>query len=97
MKYVVQGGTAEFGTDMVLSLSKDQVAARAHALEEVEGGHRPKSVVQFKVGETLGVDRAPDKLPGKLGEVLAPAGAKDKATVAQRRTTRRRRAKKAEG
>jgi hypothetical protein len=92
MKYRVEGGTAEFGTDMVLQLTPKQVEPRAHVLEKADGGWRPTAVVQFKAGEEIGVDCVPAALPGKLGTVLVPAGSKE--TVAARRPTRKRPAAK---
>lgn len=73
MKYRVEGGVAAFGIDMVLGLSKDQVAARVAHLEKVDGGYRPTSVVQFKSGEELSVNCKPDDLPRSLAVVLVPA------------------------
>jgi hypothetical protein len=71
MKFKVEGGVAEIGTDMVLKLSKEQANARAHALEEVKDGWRPKSVVQFKSGEMVEiVGRQVDTLPRSLSTVL---------------------------
>lgn len=101
MKYRVEGGTAHVGTNMVLKLSKAQAEARAHALEQVEGGWRPKQVVQFKFGEEieiLGVN--PDKLPRPLAMVLVPAGAKEpfaKIRAARKNAPKKARAKKAGG
>lgn len=92
MKYRVEGGIAEFGTDLVLDLTDEQAAVRAHALEKVDGGYLPKMVVQFKAGEELGVDCVPKDLPGKLGTVLVPSGSTE--TVAVRRATRKRPAAK---
>ncbi|TPN79967.1 hypothetical protein [Mesorhizobium sp. B1-1-2] len=73
--YKVEGGVAHFGTDMVLKLSASQVAARAHLLEEVEGGYRPKAPIQFKSGEIIGIDLAPDVLPRPLAVCLVIEGA----------------------
>lgn len=73
MKYIVVGRVAHVGTDMVLQLSKNQIAARAHVLEKVKGGHRPKAVVQFKKGEEIGITGKADDLPRSLISVLAKA------------------------
>lgn len=76
MKYTVSGGVAEFGTDVILQLTEEQAAPRAHALEEMKDGrYRPTSVVQFKAGETVDVDLVPTQLTGTLGAVLVPSGA----------------------
>lgn len=72
MKYRVEGGVASIGTDMVLTLDKAQAAARTHALEAVDNGWRPKSIVQFKVGEVIGIDLALDAMPRSLSSVLVP-------------------------
>jgi len=77
----VEGGVAHVGTDMVLTLTKEQVAARAHVLERVGGGYRPKAPVQFKAGEAFGLDVPPAKLPRNLAVVLVPE-AKAKPTAA---------------
>lgn len=78
MKYVVMEGVAKFGTDMVLKLSKEQAASRAHNLEEVEKGrYRPKMIVEFKRGEEIELAVDYDDLPRNLAVVLAPA---DKVT-----------------
>lgn len=93
MKYRVEGGIAHIGTDMVLKISKQQAEARSHALEAVEGGWRPRQVVQFKAGEEIeivGVN--PDKLPRPLAMVLVPAGAKE--TFARIRAARKSAPKK---
>lgn len=82
MRYTVEGGVAHVGTDMVLQLSREQAAARAHVLEEVKGGYRAKSPVQFKAGETIGLDVSPDKLPRNLAEVLVAAARKGKPSPA---------------
>lgn len=73
MRYRVEGGVAHVGTDMVLTLTKEQAAARAHVLERVTGGYRPKAPVQFKAGETIGLDVPPANLPRNLAVVLVPA------------------------
>jgi hypothetical protein len=76
MKYRVEGGAATIGADMVLTLSADQVAARRHMLEPVDGGKhwRPRQVVQFKSGEIIGIDVLPDDLPRSLDIVLVAQG-----------------------
>lgn len=92
MRYKVEGGTAHIGTDMVLDLSKDQVEARAHVLEKVEGGYRPKTPVQFKAGEEIGIKGSPDALPRSLAVLLVPQGAK--TTLGKARSERKRSGKK---
>lgn len=79
MKYRVAGGVAHVGTDMVLTLGKEQAAVRAHALERVAGGWRPRQVVQFKAGEIIGIDVAHDDLPRGLADVLVPIESRQKA------------------
>ncbi|MDR7220353.1 hypothetical protein [Aminobacter aminovorans] len=88
MKYLVEGGIAHFGTNMILGLSDEQVAARAHVLEEVEGGYRPTAPIQFKAGELVEIPGDPDKLPRPLAAVLVPQG--DKKTVSQAHQGRKR-------
>lgn len=73
MKYLVEGGVAFIGTDMTLQLSKEQVEARKLQLEEVKGGWRPRTVVQFKAGEAIEIDLGYDELPRSLAAVLLPA------------------------
>lgn len=75
MKYRVEGGTAEVGTDMVLRLSKEQAAARAYALEAVGKDWRPTKVVQFKAGEEIEIlDVNHADMPRTLSSVLVPLG-----------------------
>lgn len=93
MKYRVDGGTAVFGTDLVLVLSKQQAEPRMHRLErvkDVENGYRPVTPVQFKAGEILGIECKPDDLPGKLGQVLVATG--ENETVAKARPAAKRKA-----
>jgi len=88
MKYKVEGGVAMIGTDMVLRLTKEQAAARAHLLEKVSDGYRPKAIVQFKSGETIEINATPDSLPRPLAAVLVPQG--QKATVSKAHAGRSR-------
>ncbi|TPK38697.1 hypothetical protein [Mesorhizobium sp. B2-5-3] len=80
--YKVEGGVAHVGTDMVLELSQAQVAARAHLLEKVEGGYRAQASVQFKEGEIIGIDCAPENLPRPLAVCLVSEG--DDVTVSRK-------------
>lgn len=96
MKYLVEGGIAHFGTSMILGLSDEQVAARAHVLEAVEGGgYRPTAPIQFKAGELIQIAGDPDNLPRPLAAVLVPQG--DEKTVSQARPGRTRPSKKSSG
>lgn len=99
MRYKVTGGTAEFGPDVVLQLLKAQVEPREHRLEKVEGGYRPRGVVQFKAGETVGLDCSPESLPARLGALLVAEGDKETAAKARvsapKKTSRRKTAKSA--
>lgn len=101
MKYRVKGGTAEFGTDLVLILTKEQSSVRASSLDEVKGkpdAWKPHRKVQFKDGEELGVECPPEKLPAGLGRVLVvvtpDTDDKDAKPVAQTPQRRKRAAPK---
>lgn len=72
MKYVVEGLVAEVGGDMVLRLTNAQIEPRRHLLEEVKGGWRPTSVIQFKSGEEIDLQCKPADLPRPLHAVLVP-------------------------
>lgn len=74
-KYITTG-VASIGADMLLGLSKEQIASRSFALTEEKGGHRPSQIVQFKAGEAISIDRAFETLPGTLRSVLMPIGSK---------------------
>tara|TARA_R110002167_G_scaffold70512_6_gene199041 strand:- start:114 stop:548 length:435 start_codon:yes stop_codon:yes gene_type:complete len=82
MKYIVSGGIALIGIDMVLTLTADQASARMRNLApvlneqggEVKGVYRPKTIVQFKAGETIGLDVDWADLPRPLQIVLTPVG-----------------------
>ena len=87
--YKVEGGVAHIGTDMVLELSPQQVAAREHMLEDVEGGYRAKAPIQFKAGEIIGIDCAPEHLPRPLAVNLVSEG--DDVPVSKRPKGGRRR------
>lgn len=80
--YKVEGGVAHVGTDMLLELTPQQVAARAHILEEVEGGWRARAPLQFKAGEIIGIDCAPENLPRPLAVNLISEG--DEVTVSKK-------------
>ncbi|RWC47961.1 MAG: hypothetical protein EOS55_13935 [Mesorhizobium sp.] len=80
--YKVEGGVAHIGTDMLLELSPQQVAAREHLLEEVEGGYRAKAPIQFKSGEVIGIDCPPEHLPRPLAVNLVSEG--DDVTVSRK-------------
>ena len=97
MKYVVIGGTAHVGTDMVLGLSKEQAEARAPALEKVSNGYRPKDLVQFKEGEEIELAVPQEKLPRNLAVVLRPLkqGESGKKLAADARRSRSAKAAKA--
>ena len=76
-KYLIVA-LATFGAGARLGLSKEQAAARAHALREVgKGVYVAQQPVQFKAGETVSVD---GKLPKALAELVeAPNVKKAKA------------------
>lgn len=98
MKYRVEGGVAVFGTDLVLVLDEKQVDARRHRLDRVEGienGYRPNSPVQFKDGETIGVECKPSDLPGSVGRFLVAEGETETAAQSRKSTGGKSAAKKA--
>lgn len=64
--YRVTGGTADIGSGELLHLSDAQIKPRLHNLdiiEIVDGGAicRAKTVLQFKVGEVIGMESVPPK------------------------------------
>lgn len=73
--YRVEGGVARLGPDMLIGLTKDQLAIRAHrvtVVNKLEGGAavvRPNEALDFKVGETI---RLQDDPPRNLIDILAP-------------------------
>lgn len=77
---------AFFGAGSRLGLSKEQAAARFHALKEVgKGVYVALDSVQFKAGEVIGVD---GELPKALAELVGakpkrgrPAQEPDESTV----------------
>lgn len=72
-KYLIVA-TATFGAGLRLGLSKEQAAARANALKEVgKGVYVAQQPVQFKAGETVGID---GDLPKSLGEAVSAPKAK---------------------
>lgn len=83
-KYLVVA-PATFGAGARLGLSKEQAAARAHALKEVgKGVYVAQQPVQFKAGETVGID---GELPKSLGEAVAAPKAKKSAKPAASEST----------
>lgn len=76
-KYLIVA-PATFGASARLGLSREQAAARAHALREVgKGVYVAQQSVQFKAGETVSVD---GELPKALAELVeAPKAKKAKA------------------
>lgn len=58
-----------FQVGSVLSLSKEQVAARVHALKKSGKNWRVVKPVQFKSGETIGFD---GDLPKSLCSLVEP-------------------------
>lgn len=78
-RYRVYGGIAQVGPGQVMELNGDQIRRRAHNLQLPEGYERAKdpkaltravakTVLQFKVGEIVGL---PD-VPTNLVNMLAP-------------------------
>ncbi len=100
MKYKVEGGTAEIGSDMVLKLSVEQAAARSYALEKAGEGWRPTRVVQFKAGEEIeivGLEHGdmPRSLSSLLVPIGKPKGAKKSDAEAARKAAEEEAARKA--
>lgn len=79
-KYLIVA-PATFGAGARLGLSKEQAAARAHALKEVaKGVYVAQQPVQFKAGEVVGID---GDLPKVLAELVDKPKAKKAAAAAE--------------
>lgn len=54
----------------VLSLTKDQAASRSHNIEKIGRNYSVKNPVQFKVGESFGVEFVPKDM--ELSVIIKP-------------------------
>lgn len=54
-RYTVSGRVAHFGPGIILALTEQQLALRAHLVEAAAGGHTPLEVIQFKRGELIDI------------------------------------------
>lgn len=99
MKYRVEGGVAQFAAGTKLKLTKEQVSARAHLLEDAGGGFcQSAALLTFKAGEVLEIAGPFEKLPRNLQVVLVPANSKKasekpKPATAKNPTTRKKRSR----
>lgn len=70
-KYRVIGAVAKFAAGQILFLNKEQVSARLHRLEVVKGGKViATGPVEFKRGESIGLEDKADRLPASLRALL---------------------------
>lgn len=87
--YIVEGGTAVFGTTDTIALSADQFAPRRHLVEIVEkhddGGAtvRPIRTIEIKSGERVGLADIPKHMIDRLVPVSTPETRTEKLAAAR--------------
>lgn len=66
---------------LLTHLTEAQIKLRKHLLKPVQGGHEILSEVQFKRGETVGIEAKEGSLPKALLEQLADPETGEKASA----------------